>query len=216
MEFKLYNYYRSSCSYRVRIALELKSIEYSYIPIHLLNDGGEQKTHEYRKLNSKQEVPTLIHDDTPISESMAIIEYLDEVRPEPLLFPTDILQKTFVRQACEIINSGIQPLQNLSVLNKLVDDFAITPEQKIKWVQDIVIHGLTSFERFISNKSGKYCFGDSITAADLFLVPQVFSSLRFKVDISQFQILEQIYNQCTQLEAFRKAHPAVQPDTPKK
>ena len=215
MEFKLYSYYRSSCSYRVRIALELKNINYTYIPIHLLEDGGHQNTNEYQKINTKQEVPVLIHNETPISQSMAIIEYLDEIKPEEKLFPKDLVAKAYVRQACEIINSGIQPLQNLRILNKLVSDYKINDSQKKIWMSDVVTQGLNSFEKFISNKSGTYCFGDTITAADLFLIPQIFSSVRFGVDTTPYKTLMQINDNCLKLEPFKKAHPDVQPDSPK-
>ena len=214
MEYKLYNYYRSSCSYRVRIALELKKIAYEYIPIHLLEDGGRQNSSEYQRINTKQEVPTLIHLETPISQSMAIIEYLDEIKPEVRLLPKNPVDRAHVRQACEIINSGIQPLQNLRILNKLVNDYKINDQQKKTWINDVVTLGLNSFEKFISNKSGKYCFGDTLSAADLFLVPQLFSSVRFGVDLSPYKTLMQINDNCLKLEAFQKSHPDVQPDTP--
>ncbi len=215
MEFKLYNYYRSSCSYRVRIALELKKIDYSYIPIHLIENGGHQNTLEYQKINTKQEVPTLIHNETPISQSMAIIEYLDEIKPDisPLL-PKNPIQRAYVRQACEIINSGIQPLQNLRILNKLVNDYQISDPQKKAWINDLVTNGLVSFEKFISNKSGLYCFGDTISAADLFLVPQIFSSQRFGVDLEPFKALMQINENCLKLTTFQNSHPNAQPDNP--
>lgn len=215
MEFKLYSYYRSSCSYRVRIALEYKEVIYSYIPIHLLEDGGHQNTAEYQKINSKQEVPTLIHNETPISQSMAIIEYLDDILPQHRLFPGNYLEKAYVRQACEIINSGIQPLQNLRVLNKLVSDYKINDEQKKQWIHDVVRQGLSSFERFISNKSGHYCFGEKLTAADIFLIPQIYSAARFGFDINEFKILSKINDNCLSLDCFKKAHPDNQPDAPK-
>jgi maleylacetoacetate isomerase len=215
MEFKLYSYYRSSCSYRVRIALEYKQINYTYIPVHLLENGGHQNTAEYQKINSKKEVPTLIHNESPISQSMAIFEYLDEVSPEKSLFPKTSLERAYVRQACEIINSGIQPLQNLWVINKLASDYKISDDQKKVWINDVVNQGLHSFEKFISNKAGKFCFGDELTAADMFLVPQIYSATRFGVDLSSFSILSKINGSCLLLEPFKKAHPDHQPDTPK-
>lgn len=214
MEFKLYNYFRSSSSYRVRIALEYKNLPYSYVPVHLLNNGGEQNSADYQVLNSKREVPTLVHNDNVIAQSVAIIEYLEEIKPEPALFPADPLLKAHVRQACEIINSGIQPLQNLSVLNKLTKDYGITDDQKKVWISDVVTPGLKAFEEFISNKSGEYCFGDTITAADLFLIPQIFSAVRFGVDIKQFKTLSKINDRCLDLKAFKLAHPDSQPDSP--
>lgn len=214
MEFKLFNYYRSSSSYRVRIALEHKKINYTYIPVHLLNNGGEQNLPEFQKMNPKKEVPTLVHNDTPISQSMAIIEYLEDIIPQPALFPDTPLQKALVRQACEIINSGIQPLQNLSILNKLTQSYHLSEDQKKQWIHDIVFPGLKSFETFIADKHGTFCFGDTLTAADVFLVPQIFSAVRFGVDMSEFKILTKINEKCLSLETFKKAHPDSQPDSP--
>lgn len=215
MEFKLYSYYRSSCSYRVRIALAYKQIEYAYIPVHLLDKGGHQNTAEYQKINSKKEVPTLIHNENPISQSMAIFEYLDEVSPATKLFPKNLLERTYVRQACEIINSGTQPLQTLWVLNKLVSDFKINDEQKKIWISDVITQGLYAFEKFISNKKGKFCFGDTLTAADMFLVPQMYGAHRFGVNLTPFKILSEINETCLSIQAFQKAHPDHQPDTPR-
>jgi maleylacetoacetate isomerase len=215
VDFKLYSYYRSSCSYRVRIALEYKKIQYTYIPIHLLQNGGEQNTEGYSKLNTKKEVPTLTHQDFHLSQSMAIIEYLDEALPKPQLFLGDAKQKAKIRQACELINSGIQPLQNLRVLNKLASDFKIDELQKTKWVVDHVQSGLAALESFLSSHSGQFCFGDSITAADLFLIPQLYNAERYKMDITLYKQLSKINKNCLQLESFIKAHPDQQPDAPK-
>lgn len=214
-QIKLYNYFRSSTSYRVRIALALKDLKYEYVAIHLLNNGGEQNSSSYRNLNPLGGVPTLDHDGRLISQSLPIVEYIDEVfKTEPVLFPADPFLKAKVRQACEIINADIHPLHNLKVLGFLEKNFSISAEGKQQWMNRWIIDGLTAFEKTIQPYAGQYCFGDQITAADLFLVPQMITSTRFKVDITQFAKLKPIYDRCLEIDAFKTSHPFRQPDTP--
>lgn len=215
MELQLYSYYRSSSAYRVRIALNLKHLKYVYKPIHLLNNGGEQNSPEFQKLNPKKEVPVLIHNDRAISQSVAIIEYLDEIYPLPLLYPTDRYLRSQVRAACEIINSGIQPLQNLSVQKDIQKATGISDEEKAKLTITWIENGLKSFENLINPYRKDFCFGNEITAADIFLVPQIFSSKRFGADINKFPKLLKIYENCVDIDAFKLADPSCQPDTPK-
>ena len=211
----LYNYFRSSTSYRVRIALELKQQTYQYSPIHLLNNGGEQNSDAYRKLNPIGGVPTLVDGEKVLSQSMAIIEYLDEKFPESSpLFPKDPFMKAKIKQFCEIINADIHPLQNLKVMSFLEKQFGFTNEQKNLWLNKWISSGLTAAEKTIEPFAKKYCFGNEITAADLFLAPQLFSAQRFNVDISNFKLLAKINENCLQLAAFKKAHPYRQVDTP--
>lgn len=211
----LYNYFRSSTSYRVRIALELKGLQYDYKPVHLLNNGGEQHSEAYRKLNPIGGVPTLVHADKAISQSFAIIEYLDDAFPETTpLFPEDPYLKAKIRQFCETINADIHPLQNLKVTKYLEQELKVTAEQKSQWLKKWIGEGLEAAEKMIAPYSGSYCFGDNITAADLFLIPQLFASQRFEVDITQFKILSKINETCLDAEAFINAHPMRQPDTP--
>lgn len=211
----LYNYYRSSTSYRVRIALELKGLSYKYTPVHLLNAGGEQNMQSYRELNPVGGVPTLIHDGKVISQSFAIIEYLEEIFPEAFsLFPKDAYISAKIRQLCETINADIHPLHNLKVMQYLETQLMVSSEQKNLWINKWIHEGLTAVEKMLEAFAGKYCFGDSVTAADLFLVPQLFTSQRFGVDTSQFKIISAINNSCLQLDAFKKAHPHRQIDTP--
>lgn len=214
-QLKLYNYFRSSTSYRVRIALAFKNLKYEYIPIHLLNNGGEQNSAAYRSLNPMGGVPTLEHDGKLISQSFAIIEYIDEVfKTSPSLLPADPFLKAKVRQACEIINADTHPLHNLKVLAFLENTYGANEENKQHWMNRWIVDGLTAFTKTIQPYAGQYCFGDKITAADLFLVPQMVTAVRFKVDISQFLLLKEIYDRCLQIEAFNSAHPFRQPDTP--
>lgn len=214
-QLKLYNYFRSSTSYRVRIALALKNLKYEYIPIHLLNNGGEQNSSSYRNLNPMGGVPTLEHDGKLISQSLAIIEYIDEVfKTVPTLFPADPFFRAKVRQACEIINADTHPLHNIKVLVYLEKNHGLNDETKQLWMNRWMIDGMSAFEKTIQPYAGTYCFGEQITAADLFLVPQMVSAIRFKVDISQFTLLKPIYDRCLELDAFKNTHPFRQPDTP--
>jgi maleylacetoacetate isomerase len=211
----LYNYFRSSTSYRVRIALELKKLPYTNHPVHLLNNGGEQHSDEYRRINPMGGVPSLVHGEKVISQSFAIIDYLDAVFKAPFpLFSEDKFITAKIRQFCEVINADIHPLQNLKVMQFLEKQYHLTSEQKHVWLNKWINEGLQSLETMIAPFAGQFCFGDQITAADLFLIPQLFSSQRFNIDITQYKTLEQINKNCMEVEAFKKAHPYRQPDTP--
>lgn len=214
-QLKLYNYFRSSTSYRARIALHLKKLDFEYKPIHLLNNGGEQHSAEYRALNPVGGVPTLIDGDQVISQSFAIIEYLDEAFLQTYqLLPKDPYLRAKVRQVCENINADIHPLQNLKVMQYLEKKHGYTQEQKEEWSQKWIHEGLSATEKILEKTAGTYAFGENVTAADLFIVPQLFSSERFKVDISKYSLLSRINANCAKLEAFQKAHPFKQVDTP--
>lgn len=208
----LYNYFRSSTSYRVRLALNFKNIAFEYRPINLLKQ--EQRSPEYLKINPLGGVPTLAHNGHNIPESFAIMEYLDEVHPEPALFPKDAYLKARVRQVCEVINSFMHPMGNLKTLQYLEKKHSYTQEQKEEWMQYWAPQGLEALENTLKEFSGKYCFGDDITMADLFLVPQLLTCQRFKVDITKYPTLVKINENCLKLEAFAKAHPFKQIDTP--
>lgn len=210
----LYNYYRSSASYRVRIALNLKGFAFEYRPVHLLKDGGEQRKNDYAALNPSREVPTLVHDGRTIAQSMAIIDYLDHVKAEPALFPKDAYLRALTVQACEIVNSGTQPLGNLKVLNELGSRFGATGEAKTAWIHHWVTEGLTALESHVAKHAGRFCIGDQVTAADCFLIPQLFAAERFKVPVTDYKTLLRIRSECESLPAFQKAAPGVQPDTP--
>lgn len=214
-QLKLYNYFRSSTSYRVRIALHLKKLEFDYKPIHLLNNGGEQHSAEYRALNPVGGVPTLVHGDKVISQSFAIIEYLDEAFPQTYqLLPQDPYLKAKVRQVCENINADIHPLQNLKLMQYLEKKHGYTQDQKDEWAQKWIQEGWAATEKILTATAKIYSFGEQVTAADLFIVPQIFSSLRFKVDMSKYPLLSKINDNCLKLEAFQKSHPSKQIDTP--
>ncbi len=210
----LYNYFRSSTSYRIRIALNIKGLPYEYRAVHLLNNGGEHHSAEYRKLNSLREVPTLVVEGQAISQSMAILEYLEDVFPKVPLLPKDPVAKAKVRQFCENINCGIHPVQNLKVIQYLERDLGHTEEERKKWIAHWVRLGLQSLEESAALSAGLYCFGDTVSAADVFLIPQLFSAARFQVPLDDFVILRKIEAQCLKDAAFVKAHPFRQPDTP--
>jgi maleylacetoacetate isomerase/maleylpyruvate isomerase len=213
-EFVLYNYFRSSTSYRARIALNLKNAVYIYRSVHLINQGGEQFTEDYKRLNPLSEVPTLVHNGKSIAQSMAIIEYLEDLIPTPALFPKDIFLKAQVRQFCENINSFMHPLSNLKVLQYLEQKFQITTVAKEAWVHEWFHRGFTATENLLQKTSGLYCFADTVTAADVFLIPQVFSAQRYNFDFKKYPLVEKINQAAIKLPEFMAAHPYKQPDTP--
>ncbi len=213
-QITLYNYFRSSPSYRVRIALYHKGLHFEYKAVHLLNNGGEHHTAEYKKINPQEEVPSLIHDGNVIAQSVAIIEYLDEVFPQKHLLPNSAVLRAQVRQFCENINSFMHPVCNLKIQQYLEVKHGYGPSQKEDWIQHWSKQGFEALEKILQKNCGKFCFGDEVTSADLFLIPQVFSAKRFKVDMSAYPLINKIEKNCLDLEAFKKAHPMNQPDTP--
>lgn len=213
-DFVLYNYFRSSTSYRIRIVMNLKQISYDYKPVHLVKDGGEQYKADYRKLNPASGVPTLKHGDVVISQTMAILEYLDQILPDRRLIPTEPKVAAQVRRFCETINADIHSYGNLRTLNYLEKSLGLDQDQRNKWVQHWFGLGLKSLEEMLSGHSGTCCFGNQITAADTFLVPLIFTAERFKVDLSPYPLAQAINERCTKLPEFAKAHPYRQIDTP--
>jgi len=189
-------------------------LDFKYEPVHLVNNGGEQFSSQYLSLNPMAEVPTLIHDQKVLSQSMAIIEYLDEVFPQNSLFPTDLYLKAQVRQFCENINSFLHPVSNLKVLKKLEMDCKFDQLKKEQWIQHWSNHGFLALQNQVKKTHGLYCFGDHLTAADLFLAPAYFTAKRFHVDLTNYSILNQIDERLNKLECFQKAHPFNQPDSP--
>ncbi len=211
---KLYDYWRSSAAYRVRLALNIKGCEYERRAIHLLKDGGQQFSDEYKRINPLSLVPSLQDDNYIISESLAIIEYLDEKYPTPPLLPSNMEDRARVRAFALTIVADTHPLCNLRVNNYLVNEFQISEEQKKQWIQHWITTGLTALEaQLATNKTaGKYCFGDTLSLADICLIPQLYSAKRFECDLSRFPALTQIENNCAKLPAFVDAYP-VEPVT---
>ena len=201
----LYNYFRSSSAYRVRIVLYYKQIDFESHNIHLLKN--EQLDPKYIQKNPLGQVPLFEHNDMSLTQSMVIIEYIDTAFPGPKVFPDSVKDCMLVKQICEIINSGIQPLQNLSISQKLSKDFYASQLNIKAWNAHWIFRGLNSIETLMRTCAGQYTFGDQITAADAFLVPQVYSANRYDVDMSSFQCINRVVHNCHQLEFFEKAHP---------
>ncbi|MGQ8367415.1 maleylacetoacetate isomerase [Glaciecola sp. 1036] len=218
MSIQLYGYWRSSASYRVRIALNLKKIDYSYIPVHLVENGGMQNSEDYLRLNPSRLVPTFVDDDMDITlnQSLAIIEYLDEKYPttEPLLpqYPQD---RARVRMLSQDLACDIQPLANLRVLNKLKQDFNADNDQVQSWGKYWIEKGFTGLSKKLETRAGKFAYGFAVTMVDVCIVPQVYNAIRFGVDLGQFPIINKVYNNCMALDAFQKAAPDNQPDAVK-
>ena len=211
---KLYNYFRSSAAYRVRIALNLKGLEWEHVGVHLLK--REHRDEKYLALNPAGLVPTLVADDGAVlTQSLAIVEYLDEVKADstPLL-PANALDRAYVRALSLSLACDAHPLNNVRVLNYLSNVLNVTQAQKDAWIAHWITTGLATFEQMLgqSGKSGQFCFDDMPTMADCVLVPQVFSARRFNVDVSLYPRIAAIDAACNALPAFISAHPRNQPD----
>lgn len=181
--------------------------------MHLVKAGGEQLKEEYLSLNPKGEVPYFIDGETKLSQSMAIIQYIDRKWPTRPLFPKKDKGFSECVMLCEAINSGIQPLQNLKVLKEIVNRFKISEEEKLNWAKFWMEEGFNSLEKSLKNFSKTYSMGEEISAVDLFLVPQVYNAKRFSVDLNKYPLISAIYENCLKLEAFVKADPENQPDS---
>ncbi|KAM6274149.1 maleylacetoacetate isomerase [Porphyrio hochstetteri] len=203
----LYSYFRSSCSWRVRIAMALKGIAYDLVPVNLLKDGGQQFSAEFKAVNPMRQVPALKIDGITLSQSLAIIHYLEDTRPNPRLLPQDPKKRAQARMIADHIASSIQPLQNLKVLQQI-------GEKKMEWAQNCIVSGFQALEQILQHTAGRYCVGDEISMADLCLVPQVYNAERFKVDMGPYPTITRINKALLELEAFKVSHPSRQPDTP--
>jgi maleylacetoacetate isomerase len=214
---KLYSYFRSSAAYRVRIALNLKDLPYEVVPVHLIKNGGEQFSPEYRELNPNALVPAFADDGmsgTAITQSLAIIEYLEEKYPAPPLLPLDANDRAYVRSIALSIACEIHPLNNLRVLRYLVRDLKVSEDDKNAWYRHWVEQGLAAVETILlkDGRAGKFCFGDRPGLADCCLVPQVANAQRMNCDLSAMPTVVRINDACMALDAFSRAAPANQPD----
>jgi maleylacetoacetate isomerase len=208
----LHSYWRSSAAYRVRIALAHKGLNASQVPVHLLKDGGQQHAEPYKTLNPAQLVPTLQHDGLTLHQSLAIIEYLDAVFPQQPLLPKDPAQAALVRAQALDIACDIHPLNNLRVLQYLTGTLAVTEQQKTDWILHWLRQGFSALEQRLAVTAGTCCVGDTVTLADLCLVPQVYNALRFALDLTPYPHLLRVYRHCLTLPAFASAAPEQQPD----
>jgi maleylacetoacetate isomerase len=215
VSIKLYGYWRSSATYRLRIVLNLKNIEYEYIPVHLVKNGGEQHQQNYQSLNPTELVPTLIDDDYDLvlNQSMAIIEYLDERYPAiNRLLPVDSADKVRVRALSQDIACDVQPITNLRIVQYLKNELSLPDIEQQRWLVHWIEKGLRSVEKRLRYTAGQYCFANEITMADVCLVPQVYNALRYSIDLNAFPLIKQIYQNCNKLSAFDAAKPENQID----
>lgn len=208
---KLHNFFRSSASFRVRIALELKGLSYEYLPVHLAR--GEHKKEPYASIAADALVPMLEIDGQRLSQSMAIIEYLDETHPEPALLPRDAVGRAKVRALAQSIACEIHPLNNLRVLKYLSNVLKVDEETKNTWYRHWVREGLESFERQLAQSPASiYCHGNTPTLADCCLVPQIFNARRFDANLEGLPRTLAAFDACMALPAFQKAQPSACPD----
>ena len=211
---KMYDYFRSSAAYRVRIGLNLKGLAYEAVPVHLTRDGGEQLKPAYRAVNPAALVPALEDGGAVITQSLAILEYLDETHPNAPLMPRDALGRARVRALALSIACDIHPLNNLRVLRYLVKQGGLTEEAKNAWYVHWVQEGFGALEELLASSSdtGPFCHGDTPTIADCLLVPQVFNASRFGIDLTPYPTIVRIDAACQAVPAFAAAHPAKHPD----
>ena len=211
---KLYTYFRSSAAYRVRIALNLKGLSYQSIPVHLLRSGGEHLEDSYRAINPGALVPSLQDGAATLTQSLAILEYLEEVYPDIALLPNDVLGRARVRALALIVACDIHPLNNLRVLKYLKGSLQLSEEVRTQWYLHWVQEGLGTIEAHLARDSqtGTFCHGDTPTLADCCLIPQIYNAQRYQVDLSPYPTIAGIHARCAELPAFVNAHPEQQAD----
>lgn len=209
---KLYGYFRSSASYRVRIALALKGLAWDLQPVHLRRD--EQRAPEFLERNPQGLVPALEHDGAVLTQSLAIIEYLEERFPQPALLPQSPADRAWVRALAQVVACDIHPINNLRVLQYLEKDMALGDDARAAWARRWIDAGFGAMEAMLCGdaRTGDHCFGNEPTLADVCLVPQVFNSQRFAVEMSRYPTLARIHENCMRLPAFSDQAPEQQPD----
>ncbi|SFG92755.1 maleylpyruvate isomerase [Duganella sp. CF458] len=211
---KLYTYFRSSAAYRVRIALNLKGLAYEAVPVHLLRDGGEQLAPAYREVNPAGLVPSLEDNGIVLTQSLAIMEYLEEVHPMVPLLPQDAVGRARVRALAQTVACDTHPLMNLRVLKHIKGPMGLSEEQKMLWYYHWMGEGMMALEAHLERDgdTGRFCYGDTPTIADCCLVPQVYNAQRFNIDLAPYPHVARIAANCADLPAFKAAHPSTQPD----
>ncbi|WP_428311417.1 maleylacetoacetate isomerase [Hydrocarboniphaga sp.] len=210
----LYDYYRSSAAFRVRIALNIKGLPYEQRPLHLTRDGGDQHREAYRAINPQGLVPALADDGELYTQSLAIIEYLEDKHPQPPILPWHPNDRAYVRAIALQIACDIHPLNNLRVLDQLRLQFNIDDAQRLAWMHHWLHAGFAALERRLAGDphTGRYCFGENVTIADIFLVPQVYNARRFELPLAAYPTIVRIADEASKLDAFRRAVPENQPD----
>lgn len=215
-QLRLYSYWRSSAAYRVRIGLNLKALDYETVPVHLVRDGGEQHSPEFREANPQELVPVLQHGSRMLRQSLAILEYLDETWPAPMLLPTSARDRQRVRALAQLVACEIHPLNNLRVLQYFERNWEVLKPERDEWVRHWISDGFTAFEALVHDHpaTGTFCDGDEPGLADCCLVPQIYNARRFAVDMAAFPTLLRIEQACLELPEFDAARPENQPDSP--
>jgi len=213
---QLYSYWRSSAAYRVRIGLNLKGLPYDIVPVHLVRDGGQQHSDAYRVLNPQELVPTLGHGQRRLTQSLAILEYLDEVWPTPPLLPATARERQRVRALALLVACEVHPLNNLRVLQYFEHEWNVPQPERDQWVKHWIEDGFRAAEALLAEhpSTGDFCEGEMPTLADCCLVPQVYNARRFGVDLAPYPTIRRIEAACLALPAFDAARPENQPDAP--
>ncbi len=213
-QLKLYSYWRSSAAYRVRIALNIKNLEFELIPVHLVRNGGEHRSAEFMELNPQGLVPVLTDGGRVFRQSMAIIEYLEEAYPDNPLLTAEIRGRARIRSLAQIVACDMHPLNNLRVLMYLEKELGVKGNAKMDWYHYWLREGFEAFESMLTQSptTGEFCEGDDPSMADCFLIPQVYNALRFEHDMRPYPEIQRIYENCMACEEFSKAAPENQPD----
>jgi maleylacetoacetate isomerase len=209
---KLYTYFRSSASFRVRIALNLKGLAFESVPIHLLRGGGEQNSESYSLRNPARLVPSLEDGPLTLGQSLAIIEYLEDVYPNPPLMPADPQLRAKVRELALSVACDIHPLNNLRVLRYLHAPLGIEEERRNDWARHWITLGFRAIEYTLARTAGRYCFGDTPSVADCCLIPQIFNARRVELMLDEFPNILRVHEHCMQQPAFIRAAPGAQSD----
>jgi len=213
----LYTYFRSSCSFRVRIALALKGIDYESCFINLHPDVSAQLADDYREINPQKKVPYFADENIQLAQSIAILEYLDEIFPEPALLPSNVIERAKVRQLVQLIACDIQPLNNVSILGYLKDSLNANQDQVTAWYHHWIHSGFSALESMLEESEAKqFCFAETLSMADVVLIPQVWNAHRFDVPLESYPTILGIYEQCMSLSEFQAAAPENQADAPQK
>lgn len=213
---RLYGYWRSSAAYRVRIALNLKELQYEQIAVNLAKDGGEQHLPEFKSVNPQELIPVLLHGERVIRQSMAIVEYIEETFDGPRLLPVTARERARARGLAQIVACDIHPLNNLRVQQYLEREFTVPQDERDRWVRHWIGLGFDTLEELLTTNpsTGDYCEGDAPSLADICLVPQVYNALRFKLPMDRYPTIRRIYDTCLKDPAFDAARPEKQADAP--